>query len=211
MAYTIASCRRCALIDRVIVSTDSAEYAKIAMSYGAEAPFIRPEELAKCDSPDIEFIVHALDWLADEEREPSTVVHMRPTTPFRDPDVVSRGITAFVENEDASALRSVHEMSESAYKTLEMSPEGWLAPLGMVERALDTANLARQGFPTTYVANGYVDVLSVRFIRSTGLMHGDRVMAFLTPPAVEVDTEMDFQLLEYCVANDPSLVSPVKE
>jgi N-acylneuraminate cytidylyltransferase len=102
-------------------------------------------------------------------------------------------------------------MSESAYKTLEMSPEGWLAPLGMVERALDTANLARQGFPTTYVANGYVDVLSVRFIRSTGLMHGDRVMAFLTPPAVEVDTEMDFQLLEYCVANDPSLVSPVKE
>jgi len=61
MAYTIASCRRCALIDRVIVSTDSTEYAKIAMSYGAEAPFLRPAELAENESPDIDFVEHALN------------------------------------------------------------------------------------------------------------------------------------------------------
>ena len=154
MAYTIASCRRCALIDRVIVSTDSAEYAEIASSYGAEVPFLRPTELAESNSPDIEFVVHALDWLADEGREPTSVVHMRPTTPFRDPAVVDLGIDTFVANEDASALRSVHEMSESAYKTLEISPDGWLAPLGMVDTALDAANLGRQGFPFTYMAIG---------------------------------------------------------
>jgi len=211
MAYTIASCRRCALIDRVIVSTDSAEYAEIASSYGAEVPFLRPTELAESNSPDIEFVLHALDWLADEGREPTSVVHMRPTTPFRDPAVVDLGIDTFVANEDASALRSVHEMSESAYKTLEISPDGWLAPLGMVDTALDAANLGRQGFPVTYMANGYVDVLSVRFIRSNGLLHGDRVMAFITPPAAEVDTEMDFGFLEYRVASDPSLASSVRE
>ncbi|SVD01137.1 uncharacterized protein METZ01_LOCUS353991, partial [marine metagenome] len=57
------------LIDRVIVSTDSAEYAKIARCYGAETPFLRPAELSGSDSTDSEWIVHALDWLADEGRE----------------------------------------------------------------------------------------------------------------------------------------------
>ncbi len=203
MAFTIAACRRCALIDRVIVSTDSAEYGEIARCYGAEVPFLRPAELAESDSPDIGFIVHALDWLVGEGREPTNVVHMRPTTPFREPAVVDRGIAAFAASDDASALRSVHEMSESAYKTLEISPDGWLARLGMTDTALDTANRARQSFPDTYVANGYVDVLSVAFIRSTGLLHGDRVMAFITPPAVEVDSENDFKFLEFCVADDP--------
>ena len=210
MAYTIAACRRCALIDRVIVSTDSAEYAAIAMHYGAEVPFLRPPELSRSESPDSEFIVHALDWLADEGREPIRVVHMRPTTPLRDSAVVDRGIAAFAETEDASALRSVHEMSESAYKTLEIVPGGWLARLGMKDTELDAVNLARQSFPNTYVANGYVDVLSVARIRLTGKIHGDRVMAFITPPVAEVDTEIDFKFLEFCVASDPLLASSVE-
>ncbi len=48
------------------------------------------------------------------------------------------------------------------------------------------------------------------FIRSTGLIHGDRAMAFITPPAVEVDTEMDFKFLEFRVASDPLLASSVE-
>ena len=71
-------------------------------------------------------------------------------------------------------------------------------------------NLARQSFPSTYVANGYVDVLSVARIRSTGKIHGDRVMAFITPPVAEVDTEIDFKFLEFCVASDPLLASFVE-
>ena len=130
--------------------------------------------------------------------------------PLRDPTVVDRGIAAFAETEDASALRSVHEMSESAYKTLEITPDGWLARLGMRDTALDAVNLARQSFPNTYVANGYVDVLSVARIRSTGKIHGDRVMAFITPAAVEVDTEMDFEYLEFCVARDPLLANSIE-
>ena len=34
-------------IDRVIVSTDSEEIAKIAKDFGAEVPFLRPSELGK--------------------------------------------------------------------------------------------------------------------------------------------------------------------
>ncbi len=210
MAYTIAACRRSGLIDRVIVSTDSDEYAEIARRYGAEVPFLRPAKFSGSNSPDREFVLHALDWLAEAGGEPTNVAQMRPTTPFRDPAIIDRAITAFSENNQASALRSVHEMSESSYKTFEITPDGWLATLGLVDLTLDTVNLARQSFPATFIANGYVDVLSVAFIRSTGLLHGDRVMAFVTPPAVEVDREIDFEFLEFRVAQDPLLTKPVE-
>ena len=85
-----------------------------------------------------------------------------------------------------------------------------MARLGTKDTELDAVNLARQSFPDTYVANGYVDVLSVSVIRSTGGIHGDRVIAFVTPPVAEVDTEIDFRFLEFCVASDPLLASAVE-
>jgi hypothetical protein len=78
--------------------------------------------------------------------------------------------------------------------------------LGAQGTALDDANGPRQKFPVTYIANGYVDVLSGPFIRVTGLLHGDQVFPFVTPPALEVDTAEDFDLLEYHLDRHPKLV-----
>ena len=206
LAWSIAACQRASSVDRVIVSTDSPEYAALAIDLGAEAPFLRPTEISVDRSTDQDFIVHALDWLAAENAEPDYIVHIRPTTPLRDPVLIDAAVHAFQASEQATALRSVHEMSESAYKTFELADGGQLKRLGADNTNLDSANIARQQFPKTYQANGYVDVLSVAFIRSLGLMHGDRVMPFITPPVVEVDTLDDFDHLEFQITRMPGLL-----
>lgn len=195
--WSIKACLKSQLIDRVIVSTDSAEYAEMAIALGAEVPFLRPPEISADSSTDYDFIVHALDWLAANGGEPKYVVHIRPTTPYRNPALVDEAIKAFRCEPKATALRSVHEMSESAYKTFEIAPAGQLKRLGSESTELDAANNVRQQFPTTYQANGYVDVLSSRFIRTNGLIHGDCVIPFITPTVIEVDTINDFFHLEF--------------
>lgn len=102
-------------------------------------------------------------------------------------------------------------MTESAYKAFEMAPTGQLRRLGSDNTELDSANNARQQFPVTYEANGYVDVLSTAFIRNNGLIHGDRVMPFVTQPVVEVDTEEEFAYLEFLVVRNPKFVSNIFE
>lgn len=203
--WSIKACLKSRLIDRVIVSTDSQEYADLAVKLGAEAPFLRPAEIAGDRSTDFDFVVHALDWFASHGGEPEFLVHMRPTTPYRAPALIDQAIEAFREETRASALRSVHEMSESAYKTFEIAPAGQLKRLGADNTSLDAANNARQQFPSTYQANGYVDVLSSRFVRSHGLIHGDWVMPFITPAVVEVDTEEDFVHLEFLLDRNPEI------
>lgn len=205
--WSIRACRRAKMIDRIIVSTDSTEYAKLSILFGAEAPFLRPAEISGDRATDYDFVVHALDWLAVNGGEPDYIVHIRPTTPLREPGLIDEAIHSFQGASRATALRSVHEMSESAYKTFEIAPEGQLKRLGAGSTALDAANNARQQFPATYQANGYVDVLSTRFIRASRLIHGDWVFPFITPAVVEVDTLDDFAHLEYQLSHTPRIAA----
>jgi len=205
--WSIAACRQSAMIDRVVVSTDSQGYADMCMRFGAEVPFLRPAEISGDRSTDYEFVLHALEWFSARGEEPEYIVHIRPTTPFRSPQVIDAAINSFLHSSGASALRSVHEMPESAYKTFEVVDGRVLKKVGSDSTALDSANNARQQFPSTYSANGYVDVLSRDFIRNCGLLHGDRVMPFITPMVAEVDTEDDFAFLEYQLARDPVVLA----
>ena len=62
LAYSIEHGLKSEKINRVIVSTDSEKYAEIAKKYGAEVPFLRPEEYARDTSLDLEVFEHALKF-----------------------------------------------------------------------------------------------------------------------------------------------------
>jgi CMP-N,N'-diacetyllegionaminic acid synthase len=201
--WSIAACKAAASINRIVISTDSEEYANMSMEMGAEAPFLRPAEIAGDRSADYDFVKHALDWFLKNGGEPDYIVHIRPTTPFRDPTLIDQAVAAFINHSQATALRSVHPMSESAYKTFEIAHGGQLKRVASDSTELDASNNARQQFPTTYIANGYVDVLSTAFIRKKQLIHGNHVLPFITPLVNEVDTMDDFAMLEIELQNHP--------
>lgn len=201
--WSISACKRSKLINRIIVSTDSEEYANLSVQYGAEAPFLRPPSISADNSTDYEFVIHALDWLKQNGDEPEYIAHIRPTTPFRSPEIIDKAILTFAQSSSSTSLRSVHEMSESAYKTFEISKEGNLMQIFSGNSNLDESNNARQKFPKTYIANGYVDILSTKFIRKKKLLHGDRVISFVTENTTEVDNQDDFDFLEYKLVKSP--------
>ena len=206
LAYSIAAAKAVKSIDRVIVSTDSVEYVRISKNYGAEAPFLRPADLAADSSGDYEFFKHALDWLqVNEKYNPEYLVHLRPTTPFRDSSCIEAAIQTIKKNPEATALRSLHEMSESAYKTFEID-NGYTKPVFSDVLDIEASNRPRQMFKTTYDANGYVDVIRTSYVLEHKKIHGDRVIAYVTPRVYEVDVPEDFEYLEYLISKDPTLV-----
>lgn len=207
IAWSIAACKLAASINRIIVSTDSEKYAQISRGFGAEVPFLRPVEISGDGSTDYQFIKHALDWLAINGGVPDYIVHIRPTSPFRAPEIIDSAVNIFLENTKSTSLRSVHPMSESAYKTFEIGQGGQLKRIASNSTELDPANNARQDFPTTYIANGYVDVLSTSFILETQQLHGNNAFPFITPPINEIDTEDDFAIIEHQLQNNLEIVS----
>ena len=84
IAYSIAAGLSAETVTRVIVSTDDVEIEEISRRYGAEAPFLRPDEHSQDLTPDLPVFQHALTWLIENEGyQPDIVVQLRPTSPFR--------------------------------------------------------------------------------------------------------------------------------
>ena len=196
MAFSIAAGKLCSEISRVIVSTDSEYYAKIANYYGGETPFLRPAELAVDTSTDLEFMEHAINWLYENEGTvPEYFVHLRPTYPLRDIDVMSAAVTRMKSDNGATSLRSAHLAPDTPYKWFNMRSDGYFKSI-LGTATMDQANNPRQSFPAVYIPDGYVDLLRTSFIVENDLMHGDRVIGYVVPDGVDVDSQRDFSRVE---------------
>ena len=198
IAYSIEAALRSTLIERVIVSTDSEEIAIIARQYGAEVPFLRPAKISTDLSTDLDFFLHAINWLKEHENfVPEFWVHLRPTTPLREMEVMDRAIGAFLKNKEiATSLRSAHPAAESPYKWFQMDVNGFCQSLS-ANLSCDAINNPRQEFSDVYIPDGYIDVVRTSTILNTGTLYGNRMMGFVSPVCCEVDREEDFQQLEY--------------
>ena len=210
LAWSIIICKKTKLIDYVLVSTNSKKYARIATKYNAQVPFLRPANISRDFSTDYEFINHALNKLSKFKINPEIIVHIRPTTPLRDPKQIDKAIKHFIKNKSrVSALRSVHEMSETAYKSFETSDKKLLKPILKKIKFLDKVNLPRQKFKKTYVANGIIDIYSVPFIKKNKMLLGSKVIPFITSPTTDVDNINDFKYLEYQVRKNPKILNTI--
>lgn len=197
IAYSIVAAKLSKGISRIIVSTDSAQISAIAKKYGAEVPFLRPQEFAGDKSQDIEFVLHTIDWFKQNKQPvPDYLVHLRPTTPLRDPAIIDEAITKIKDNHRATSLRSAHPAAESVFKWFIQDSEGYFKGI-LPEYSNDRINLPRQVFPVVYIPDGYVDVLKTSFIIGSGSLLGDKMMAFISPVCSEVDTIEDFEFLDF--------------
>jgi CMP-N,N'-diacetyllegionaminic acid synthase len=206
IAYSIITAKLTEKITRVIVSTDSEEIAAISREYGAETPFLRPAELATDHSTDTEFMAHAIAWFRNYDGLiPDYLVHLRPTTPLRDPAVVDSAIAQLMKRSEATSLRSAHLAPESPRKWFQRDERGYFRSL-LDNSDNEALNNPRQVFPDAYIPNGYVDVVIPSFISDFGMLYGERMMAFVSPFCVEVDTLNDYDWLEYDLHKNGSVL-----
>jgi CMP-N,N'-diacetyllegionaminic acid synthase len=209
IAYSIAASLKSASISRTIVSTDSEEIAEIARCFGAEVPFLRPAEFSTDMSADRGFLMHALDWLAVHENVlPDYIVHLRPTTPLREPEVIDDAVRLLCDTPSATSLRSAHLASKTPYKWFEMDVSGYFKGIRPDDPRPEYYNLPRQSFPPVYDPNGYVDVLKVSQLLNSSSVHGSAILGFVTPFCHELDTHEDLLLMNYLAERHGSSLLP---
>ena len=205
------------MLTRVIVSTDDEEIAAVARTYGADVPFLRPREISEDLSPDIEFLLHALDWLKEEEHyEPEIVVRLPPTSPLRTAAHIDEGVKKLISLPEADALRPIVEAPKHPYKLWKISESDgrFLEPfLPTSFTGFDEPyNLPRQLFPKAYIHTGAMDVIRTATIREQRSTSGRRLGYFFMAPedAINIDDPIDFEIAEFLMAKKLSSDSETK-
>lgn len=67
ISYSIEAARRAELFERILVSTDDEDIARVARSYGAETPFMRPKHLSDDHTGTSAVVKHAIRWLKEHD------------------------------------------------------------------------------------------------------------------------------------------------
>ena len=108
VAYTLQEAAKSRYIDRVVVSTDDEKVVAVAREYGADAPFLRPAELATV--PLIKpVIAHAVQFVETEQKEKcDLVVMLQATSPFRTAEQIDEALDKLV-NEELDSVVSLRE------------------------------------------------------------------------------------------------------
>ncbi|MFZ4168778.1 pseudaminic acid cytidylyltransferase [Enterobacter ludwigii] len=99
IAWSIEAAQKSGVFDRIIVSTDDEEISEVAHEYGAEVPFIRPEELSNDFAGTIPVIRHATDWLISSGCEVDFVCCIYATAPFIRAEDIVRGLATLGEQQ----------------------------------------------------------------------------------------------------------------
>lgn len=98
IAYSIEAAISSGCFDKVIVSTDDEEIAKVARFYGAQTPFVRPEELSNDFTPTLPVIKHAIEWLEKNGETLSYACCFYATAPFVDALTLQKAFSQLQES-----------------------------------------------------------------------------------------------------------------
>ena len=192
IAYSIEHAKASKYIGRIIVSTDSEEYAAIAREYGAETPFLRPAEYAQDTSLDIEAFEHALGWLKDNEGyEPTLVVQLRPTDPIRNVDDIDAMIKMMLDDPEIDCVRTLSPAKEVPHKMWYMGENGRVRPI--LTDIPEAYNMGRQMLPKVLYQNGNVDVIRPYVITQLHSMTGKVIVGYEMKDNFDIDTLEQFE------------------
>lgn len=194
IAYSIGHALQSSLIQRVIVSTDSEKYARIARQYGAGVPFLRPEIYAQDDSLDIDVFRHVLTELEQTEGYvPDAVVHLRPTYPIRKVQDIDRMIQLLAKKK-ADSVRCIAPAKETAYKMWRAHSDGTISPV--LCDIKEAYNMPRQALPQLYYQNACIDVIRTEVITKGHSMSGKKIIGYIMEDNFDIDTEEDFRRVQ---------------
>ena len=189
LAYTIEAALNSKTLSKVLVSTDSEEIAKVALSYGAEV-VQRPEELANDKTLVLPVIKHALKQI-EEGFIPDKVVTLQPTSPLRLSSHIDEAVNLLSSEWDA--VVSISEVQLSPYKMYHKEGEKLFPFVQYPDQGMP-----RQQLPKVYRDSGAIYVTWHHVLVEKNTMRGDNIRAYYIDPkyAIDIDNMIDLKLAE---------------
>lgn len=127
IAYAIKAAQASGLFDHVLVSTDDAEIASIANTWGAETPFVRPAELANDFTATVPVVAHAIQACEALGWVFGNVCCIYPGVPFIEVEDL-QGAFKQLEAGDVDYCFPVAEFPSAIQRALKRNSDGEMQP-----------------------------------------------------------------------------------
>ena len=127
IAYAITAAKDTGLFQHIVVSTDDDEIAKIAKSWGAETPFVRPPELANDHAATVPVIAHSVKACRSLGWNFDYACCIYPAVPFIQIDDL-KGSLAQLASSEIDYCFPITQYSSPIQRALKMLSNGRIKP-----------------------------------------------------------------------------------
>jgi CMP-N-acetylneuraminic acid synthetase len=209
IAWSIEQARAAAEVDRVVVSTDSPDIAKVAKEWSADVPFLRPAELSGSAVGKFQVWQHALKACREAYGEDyEAVVDLDCTSPLRDSADISRAIAQFRQSRGrgVDAVFSVCVARKNPYFNLvEPDSDGAMK----VSKPLPGKVLGRQAAPPVFEHVASIYVLAPSYLETASHLLDGHAEGYDIgeTKSLDVDSEFDFKLIEFLMKEKHGLAT----
>jgi N-acylneuraminate cytidylyltransferase len=125
IAWSIEAAKSSGLFDKIIVSTDDAEIAEVAELWGADVPFVRPDDISNDHAGTIPVIAHATQWILAHGFEVEAVCCIYATAPFIKVDDLKRG-WEYLDSGDWDYAFTATDFASPIFRSFQQTVEGGL-------------------------------------------------------------------------------------
>lgn len=186
-------------IDKLIVSTDSDEIAKVSKKSGADVPFIRPDYLATDSASSFDVIKHSIEFLGNKGEHFDYIVLLQPTSPLRTTADIDLAIEELFSKK-ANSVTSVCEVDHSPLWSNTLPKNHSMN--NFIRKSARGKN--SQELKTYYRINGAVYVCLIKsLLEEKSFISKSKSFAYVMDKkkSVDIDTELDFIIAETILKN----------
>ena len=190
LAHSIIYAKKSSIVNDVIVSTDSKEFASISNKFGARTPFLRPSSLSGDTVQDYPVVNHAVNFLENENKcKIDFIALLRPTSPLRPSNLIEKAYKLIQNNKLATSVRSVVPTKQHCYRQW-FREDDKLVPI--INNIHEPYNLPRQRLPTSFFQSGDIEFIK-RSVLLNNSVSGDYVLPLLlkSEDLYDIDTFED--------------------
>ncbi len=194
IAWSIDAAANSGCFDRIIVSTDCEQIAKVARDYGAETPFTRPADLSDDHTPTLPVLHHAVESmenLTDEQISLGCCIYA--TAPFVSPEAIADGLEKLKSSSDLDFAFSVTSFPFPIQRALSISENNRVSMLHP-----EHENTRSQDLPECYHDAGqFYWFRRDSLFAHSGFFSGKSAPVILPRERVQdIDTEEDWRCAE---------------
>jgi N-acylneuraminate cytidylyltransferase len=194
--YSITAALQSKSVSRAIVSTEDNEIAKIAKEFGADVPFLRPEELAKDNVHSVYVTIDVLEKLKERESyAPDVVIMLLPTSPLATSKHIDDAVSLYFQHNKGSVISVCpFELPILAIRKIEKSK---IKPLFNVKNF----NVRRQD-AELYFVNAALYIAKPEDLIKNQTFHGDEVYPYIMSKedSLDINDEHDFKIAEFIIS-----------
>lgn len=202
IAWTVKAAIEAQVFEEVLVSTDDATIAEIAIRFGASAPWLRPAELATDTATSIDVLLDAVDRADPDGSRYGLVALLQPTSPFRTAATITAGVKQCLSNGGAPVV-AVSPARTHPDLCFRLDAGGRMSKYTPEKTG---ASLRSQDLSPAFEVNGALYVASVQYLRRHRTFFGPDATALVVRSRAEsmnIDDDWDWQLAEWIVSSRP--------